>query len=147
MNILRNISLIACLLLILTITSCSLSSEMNKEISGKYASSSENNYDYFKDTIEVKLTDDGKFDIQTIANWSAAKKDDPQRPNKNKKAGVWNNYGRGEIEVATLQTSDKTLRVTDPMTGRVKVIAVNLENKTLEETAKDGTKTVYSKIH
>ncbi|MBB2148936.1 hypothetical protein [Pedobacter gandavensis] len=146
MKISRNISVMACLLLILTITSCSSSSEMNKEIAGKYASSSENNYDYFKDTIEVKPTDDGKFDIQTIANWSAAKKDDPQRPNKNKKAGVWNNYGMGEIETATLQASDKTLRITDPMTGTVKVLTVDLEKKTIEEVFKDRTKTIYHKV-
>jgi len=37
---------------------------MKDNIVGKYASSSENKYDYFKDTIEVRATDDGKFDIQ-----------------------------------------------------------------------------------
>lgn len=132
--------------ILLTISSCTSSPNLKAEIIGKYASSSENNYDYFKDTIEVRSTDDGKFDIQTIANWSAAKKDDPQRPNKNKKAGVWNNYGAGEINVATLQESDKTLRITDPMSGTVRVLSIDLEKKTIEETTKDGIKELYHKV-
>lgn len=78
MKILRNISFIVLTLLSLGIASCSSSSQINKEIVGKYASESENEYDHFKDTVEIKLTDDGKFDIQTIANWSAAKQDDPE---------------------------------------------------------------------
>lgn len=119
---------------------------MNDEIVGKYASSSENNYDYFKDTIEVKKTDDGKFDIQQLSNWSAAKEDDPQRPNKNKQAGVWNNYGPGDTEVATLQISDKTLRITDPMAGTVQILTFDPERNTLVQIAKDGSKTTYFKI-
>lgn len=69
-----------------------------------------------------------------------------QRPNKNKKAGVWNNYGAGEVETATLQLSDKTLRITDPMTGTVKILKIDLENKTIEETYKDGSKSLYHKV-
>lgn len=58
------ISIVATLLVVITITSCTSSSNMKDNIVGKYASSSENKYDYFKDTIEVRATDDGKFDIQ-----------------------------------------------------------------------------------
>jgi hypothetical protein len=60
---------------------------MKKDIEGKYASAGENEYDHFKDTLQVKSNDEGKFDMQIVANWSAAKHDDPERPNKNKKAG------------------------------------------------------------
>lgn len=145
MERLKKLKFIGIVMIASIIASCS-SSSLEKEIIGNYTSSSENNYDYFKDTIEVRSTDDGKFDIQQLSNWSAAKKDDPQRPNKNKKAGVWNNYGMGEIQVAILQVSDKTLRITDPMTGTVRVLSINLEKKTIEETAKDGTKIVYYKV-
>lgn len=132
--------------LIISILSCTSSNSMNDEIVGKYASSSENNYDYFKDTIEVTKTDDGKFDIQQLSNWSAAKEDDPQRPNKNKQAGVWNNYGPGDTEVATLQISDKTLRITDPMAGTVRILTFDPERNILVQIAKDGSKTTYFKI-
>lgn len=141
----KNLLNLSALLLIIAF-SCTNSSNIENEIVGKYASSGENNYDYFKDTIEVRSTDDGKFDIQQISNWSAAKKDDPQRPNKNKRAGVWNNYGAGETEVATLQKSDNTLRITDPMTGTVHVLVVDLQKKTITEISKDGDRAVYNKI-
>jgi len=77
------------------------SEEIGKKIAGKYTSESENNYDHFKDTLEIKPTDDGKFDITTLARWSAAKKDDHQRP-VNKVAGVWNKHGQGKTRVAEL---------------------------------------------
>jgi len=32
------------------------------------------------------------------------------------------------------------------MTGTVRVLSINLEKKTIEETAKDGVKNVYHKI-
>lgn len=101
------------LLLIVILFACS-SSDMKNKLTGKYYSVSENEFDNFKDTIEIRPTDDGKFDIQRLANWSAAKEDDPTRPNKNKKAGEWVNYGPGKIQVATFQTSDNTLRIADP---------------------------------
>ncbi len=66
METLKNIGLIACLQLMTCLISCSSSSE--NQIAGKYASQSENNYDHFKDTIEVRPTDDGKFDIQRLSN-------------------------------------------------------------------------------
>ncbi len=128
------------------IYSCSSSADIKGDICGKYASTSENNYDYFRDTLQIKPNDDGKFDIQTIAIWSAAKQDDPERPNKNKKAGVWNNYGAGEIEVATLKVSDTTLRITEPMTGRVRIFKINTDQKTITQISADGAKTIYSKI-
>lgn len=136
------IAIVACLI----ITSCTSSSNPGKEIVGKYHSKGENNFYYFKDTIEVRSTDDGKFDIQTLSNWSTAKTDDPQRPSKNKIAGVWNNYGPGDIEVAVLQESDHTLRITEPMTGTVKILVFDPEKKTITQTSKDGEKTVYHRI-
>lgn len=136
------IAIIACLIT----ASCTSSSNPGKEVVGKYHSKGENNFYYFKDTIEVRSTDDGKFDIQTLSNWSTAKTDDPQRPSKNKIAGVWNNYGPGDTEIAVLQASDHTLRITEPMTGRVKILVFDPEKKTITQTSKDGEKTVYHKI-
>lgn len=146
MERLKKIGLPGFLLMTLAISSCSSSSSLNREITGKYASFSENEYDYFKDTIEVKQTDDGNFDIRQLSNWSAAKEDDPERPNKNKKKGVWNNYGQGSINTATLQVSDKTLRITDPMTGAVRIWTFDLKKMTLIQMAKDGSTTTYFKI-
>jgi len=142
----RNAILFTSAILATLISSCSPSSNIKDNIVGKYASTSENNYDSFKDTIEVRSTDEGKFDIQTIANWSAAKKDDPQRPNKNKKAGVWNNYGPGKVDEATLQVSDTTLRITEPMTGNVRILNIDLDKKTISELLGDGTKAIYHKV-
>ncbi|MFW0717387.1 hypothetical protein [Pedobacter sp. N23S346] len=132
--------------LTLIVSACSSSGRLKEDISGKYASTGENEYDYFKDTMEVKSTDEGKFDIQVIATWSAAKRDDPERPNKNKKAGLWNNYGADEIEVATLQASDTTLRITEPMTGKVRIFKVDTDKKTITQISADGTRHVYTKI-
>jgi len=142
----RNAILFNSAILAILISSCSPSSNIKDNIVGKYASTSENNYDYFKDTIEIKSTDDGNFEIQTIANWSAAKKDDPQRPNKNKKAGIWNNYGPGKVSVAALQISDTTLRITEPITGNVRILYINLHTKTIFEPLGDGDKSIYHKI-
>lgn len=132
---------------LITALSCTNSNDISKDIVGKYASTGENEYDHFKDTIEVKQADDGKFDIQKIADWSAAKEDDPTRPNKNKKAGEWNNKGIGKIEVATLQMSDKTLRITDPMFGTVRVFMIDLKNHSLERQNEDGTRKIYRKVN
>ncbi|MEJ2901675.1 hypothetical protein WAE58_04540 [Pedobacter panaciterrae] len=142
----KNLPIPIALLLTFLISACSSSGSLKDDISGKYTSAGENEYDYFKDTLEVKPNDDGKYDIQRIAIWSAAKKDDPERPNKNKKAGVWNNYGADEVEVASLQISDTTLRITEPMTGRVRIFEVNTDNKTITRVSADGDKKVYTKI-
>lgn len=146
MKTLKKTPYLSSLFLFLFISACSSSGKLKDDVSGKYTSKGENNYDYFKDTLEVKPSDDGKFDIQTIAIWSAAKQDDPERPNKNKKAGVWNNYGAGDIEVATLQASDTTLRITDPTTGQVRIYKVNTDQKTITRISSDGTKKSYTKI-
>lgn len=146
MKRLENICIAVATIACLTITSCTSSSNFSKEVVGKYHSKGENNFYYFKDTIEVRPTDDGKFDVQTLSNWSTAKTDDPHRPSKNKIAGVWNNYGPGDIGVAALQESDHTLRITEPMTGRVKILIFDPEKKTITQTSKDGEKTVYYKI-
>lgn len=147
MRTLKSTTILNAITLILFISACSSSGQLKGDISGKYASKGENNYDYFKDTIEVKSTDEGKFDIQVIATWSAAKKDDPERPNKNKKAGLWNNYGAGDVEVATLQVSDTTLRITEPMTGKVRIFKVDTDKKTITQISADGTTDVYTKIN
>lgn len=145
METLRNLFITVGLLLIFSMTYCSSSSKTIKDIAGRYAFEGENEFDYFKDTIEIRPTDDGKFDVQTIANWSAAKKDDPERP-VNKKAGVWTNYGAGKIKVATLQVSDMTLRITDPLSGEVRIMTINRYKKSIEITSKNGTKRVYHKV-
>jgi hypothetical protein len=146
MKTFKNLLFLSTLLLIFLFFACSSSGSLKDDISGKYASIGENEYDYFKDTLEVKPNDDGKFDIQKIAIWSAAKKDDPERPNKNKKAGVWNSYGADEVEVAALQISDTSLRITEPMTGRVRIFKVDPDKKTITRILADGDKKVYSKI-
>ncbi|RAJ28107.1 hypothetical protein LY11_03427 [Pedobacter cryoconitis] len=146
MKTLKKTPLLNYLFLLLFISACSSSGKLKDDISGKYASTGENNYDYFKDTMQVKSNDHGKFDIQIIAIWSAAKQDDPERPNKNKKAGVWNDYGSGDLEVATLQASDTTLRITEPMTGQVRIFKVNTDQKTIIQISADGTKKTYTKI-
>ncbi|SEK23348.1 hypothetical protein [Parapedobacter koreensis] len=121
-------------------------SDLTQEVVGKYASESENEFDHFRDTLEIKPTDDGRLDVTIIARWSAAKKDDPQRPNKNKVAGVWNDYGKGRTQVAELQASDTTLRITEPMDGSVTVIPVSLDEGTLSWPLNDGTEKTYNKI-
>jgi len=139
-----NILFLSCL--IPFVYACSTSGGVKDDIAGKYASTGENEYDLYKDTMEVKANDDEKFDVQIIATWSAAKKDDPERPNKNKKAGVWNNYGSDPVEVATFQASDTTLRIAEPVTGKIKIFNVNTEKKTITQTLPDGSKNVYTKI-
>lgn len=146
MKTFKDLLVLSALLLTLLISACSSSGSLKDDISGKYASAGENEFDYFKDTLEVKPNDEGKFDVQTIANWSAAKTDDPERPNKNKKAGIWNSYGADEVEVATLQLRDTSLRITEPMTGRVRIFKVNLDKKTITRISTDGDKKVYTKI-
>jgi hypothetical protein len=146
MKTFKNLLFLSTLLLIFLFFACSSSGSLKDDIAGKYASIGENEYDYFKDTLEVKPNDDGKFDIQKIAIWSAAKKDDPERPNKNKKAGVWNSYGADEVEVAALQISDTSLRITEPMTGRVRIFKVDPDKKTITRILADGNKKVYAKI-
>jgi hypothetical protein len=126
--------------------SCSSSEGIKNQIIGKYASSSENEYDNFKDTLEIRLLDDGRYDVQRIANWSAAKSDDPERPNKNKKAGVWNNYGSDRPEVASFQSSDTTLRITQPVTGEVDILFFKSEGKILERKYTNGEKTIYHRV-
>lgn len=127
-------------------TACSSSEELKKSLVGKYASEGEDEYDNFRDTLEIKLRDNGHFDVQTIAHWSAAKTDDPMRQDKNKKAGEWNSYGPERTEVAMLQVSDTTFRITDPLTGEVKRIFVRSQGKTLERTLRGGKKKIYYKV-
>lgn len=73
------------------------------------------------------------------------KKDNPESP-VNQKAGVWNNHGAKDIRTATLQTSDMTLRITDPFSGEVKIMTIDEKNKTIEITSKKGAKFIYRKV-
>lgn len=146
MRVFRNIGILVGLLICVSFLSCTSSEELKKSLVGKYASEGEDEYDNFRDTLEIRLLDKGNFNIQTIARWSAAKKDDPMRPNKNKKAGEWNSYGPDRTEVASLQVSDTTLRITDPLTGEVKRIFVKSEGKTLEKLSRSGKKKIYHKV-
>lgn len=124
--------------------SCYPSKISENLITGKYSSTGENEYYQYKDTIEIRATDDGKFDIQTLSYWSTPKKDDPELPKK--KAGVWTNYGVGKIEVATFQDSDYTLRITEPVSGSVKSMKLDPERKTIEKQTKYGGVVIYHKI-
>ena len=135
-------SLVICVFLM----ACSSSEELKKSLVGKYATEGEDEYDSFRDTLEVRLKDNSHFDLQTIAHWSAAKIDNPLRPNKNKKAGEWNSYGPERTEVAMLQVSDTTFRITDPLTGEVKRIYVKSHGKSLERTGRGGVKKIYHKV-
>ncbi|CAM4221966.1 hypothetical protein SAMN06265348_107291 [Pedobacter westerhofensis] len=146
MRVFRNIGLYSGLLVCLCYAACSSPEGLKKSLVGKYASEGEDEYDNFRDTLEIRLLDNGNFDVQTIAHWSAAKMDNPLRPNENKKAGEWHSYGQDRTEVATLQASDTTLRITDPLTGQVKRIFVKSQGKTLEKTSRSGVKKVYHKV-
>jgi len=129
------------------LSSCSSSSknDIAKNIVGKYATEGEDTYDYFKDTLEVRALENGKFDVASIANWSSAKKSDPQRP-FNKVAGVWNNHGPGKTLVAELQALDTTLRITEPVTGEVTILHVDLDKGTLKWPSKGDGESVYTKV-
>ncbi|GGC42704.1 hypothetical protein GCM10011386_38670 [Parapedobacter defluvii] len=121
-------------------------SDLTQKVAGVYASESENEFDYFKDTLEIKATDDGRMDIMFLARWSSAKKDDPQRP-VNKVAGVWNNHGKGKTLIADLQASDTTLRIAAPMDESVTIVPVDLENGSLSWPHQDGTEEIFVKIN
>ncbi|MCX2479665.1 hypothetical protein OQY15_11260 [Pedobacter sp. MC2016-15] len=146
MKALGNKGIYASLVMCVLFAACTSSEELKKSLVGKYASEGEDEYDSFRDTLEIKLRDNGHFDVQTIAHWSAAKMDNPLRPNKNKVAGDWNNYGPEGVEVAMLQTSDTTLRITDPLTNEVKRIFVKSQGKTLERTVRGGVRKIYHKV-
>lgn len=143
-----NIKTLSCtslsLILMYACTSGNNGADLQKEVIGLYASESENTFDYFKDTLEIKANQDGKLDVTIIANWSSAKEDDPQRPT-NKVAGEWNNHGKGETLVGELQASDTTIRIAHPMYNTVDILKVDLEVGTLEYPTKDGA-VVYQKV-
>lgn len=120
-------------------------SELTQQVLGKYASETENEFDYFRYTLEIKSTDDGKLDIIFLARWSAAKEDDPQRP-VNKVAGVWNNHGKGKTLVGELQASDTTLRISEPLDGSVTIIPVSLDDGTISWPQTDGETETFVKI-
>ncbi len=143
-----NIKTLSCtslsLILMYACTSGNNGADLQKKITGLYASESENTFDYFKDTLEIKANQDGKLDVTIIANWSSAKEDDPQRPT-NKVAGEWNNHGKGETLVGELQANDTTIRIAHPMYNTVDILKVDLEAGTLEYPTKDGA-VVYQKV-
>lgn len=134
------------LFLIYTLISCSASSKKSDQLLGKYSSVGESDYYKTIDTIEIRATDDGKFDIQTLSYWSTPKTDDPEVIGKGKKAGVWTNYGQKEVEVATFQESDNTLRVPVPMSSAVTIIKVDFHKQTIQKETKYGGTVIYHKI-
>ena len=144
----RKIRTLSCtslsLILMYACTSGNNGADLQKKVTGLYASESENTFDYFKDTLEIKANQDGKLDVTIIANWSSAKEDDPQRP-KNKVAGEWNSYGKGDTKVGELQTSDTTIRIAHPMYNTVDILKIDLNAGTLEYPKKDGA-VVYQKV-
>lgn len=145
MKVFRNMSIAGGILIFLCLVSCTSTDNSRKKLAGKYAAAGESGADQYKDTLEVRLLSNGNFEVQTIAHWSAAKKDDSTRTDANKKAGVWNSYGPDRSEVAFLQSGDTTLRITDQLTGEVKRIAIRSQGKTLERTYRGGVKKVYHK--
>lgn len=50
------------------------------------------------------------------------------------------------MEVATFQASDSTLRITEPVTGKVRIFKVNTQQKTITKALLDGSKKIYNKI-
>ncbi|MFD2965397.1 MULTISPECIES: hypothetical protein [Olivibacter] len=119
--------------------------DLKDQLIGKYASQSESTFDYYKDTVEIKSTDDGKFDVQVVAHWSNAKKDDPKRP-VNKVAGIWNKGKPGSILVADFQTGDTTLRIVGQLRGGVKILKFNLDKGVMEWPKDDGETLIYTKV-
>jgi hypothetical protein len=146
MKSLVNNGISICLVICVFFATCTSSEQLKKSLVGKYASEGEDEYDTFRDTLEVRLKDNGHFDLQTIAHWSAAKLDNPLRPNKNRKAGECNSYGPERTEVAMLQINDTTFRITDPLTGEVKRIYVKSKGKTLERNVRGGVKKIYHRV-
>ncbi|MGJ1318724.1 hypothetical protein ACR776_09175 [Sphingobacterium spiritivorum] len=143
-----NVKTLSCatlsLIFLYACTSGNNEADLQEKVTGLYASERENSFDYFKDTLEIKTNQDGNLDITIIANWSSAKEDDPKRP-KNKVAGEWNNYGKGETSVGELQSSDTTIRIAHPMYNTVDVLKVDLEAGTLEYPTRDGA-IIYQKV-
>jgi hypothetical protein len=133
-------------MLLIALCSCSgKGKRLEEKIIGRYFSVSENEYDHFKDTMEIRRTDDGKYDVTQIANWSSAKKSDPTRPNRNKVAGEWINYGKGDTFTGSFQMSDTTLRITDPMSGSVEIIRFDVDEGLMYYPVRNSFET-YTKI-
>lgn len=64
-----------------------------------------------------------------------------------KVAGIWNDGGKGRTYVADLQVSDTTLRITDPLSGNVVSIPVDVENGTFEwNNSHADEPPVYTKV-
>ncbi|MEH6306822.1 hypothetical protein RYH73_14300 [Olivibacter sp. CPCC 100613] len=148
MKVYKNFKWIALLSVSSFMFSCSSptgKTDLQDQLTGKYASQSESTFDYYKDTVEIKSTDDGKFDVQVIAHWSNAKKDDPKRP-VNKVAGVWNKGKLGSILVADFQTGDTTLRIVGQLRGGVKILKFNLDKRVMEWPKDDGETLIYTKV-
>lgn len=133
---------------VLTMISCSspsANSDAKNQIAGKYASQSETTFDYYKDTLEIKPSNDGKFEVTVLARWTSAKKDDPNRP-VNKVAGVWNKGKQAPTLTADFQGSDTTLRITDPFSSKVTILFFDLDKGIMTWPNKDGEKQIYTKI-
>lgn len=149
MKVSKSFYLISILAVTSTTSSCSPSgngSDVKDRIAGKYASQTESTFDYYRDTLEIRPTDDGKFDVQIIAHWSNAKEDDPNRPS-NKVAGVWNKGNVGSTLVADFQASDTTLRIVEQLTGGVEILSFNDDKGTIQWPSDDGEVEIYTKVN
>lgn len=133
-----------CLLALTACSSASNESGLKEKITGRYALQTENEFDYIRDTIEIKANDQGKFDV-VQSRWSSAKKDDPARP-VNKVAGQWNNNSGSKILVADLQKSDTTLRITEQITGRLNIISFDFSQDKLINRSVKGEEKIYEKL-
>lgn len=139
-----SMALFSGLALIISCSSGTGSGNLEQQITGTYAAQSENEFDLIKDTIEIKRNDQGKYDV-VQTRWSSAKQDDPQRP-VNKIAGQWNNNSGSKTLVAEFQKSDTTLRITEQITGRLKVISFDLANGKLINHSLKGTESIYERV-
>lgn len=144
-NNFRNTALISIVFTAISCSSPTGNSDLKNRIAGRYASQTESTFDYYRDTLEIRPTDDGKFDVQIIAHWSSAKKDDPNRPS-NKVAGVWNKGNVGSTLVADFQASDTTLRIVEQLTGGVEILSFDDDKGTIQWPSDDGEVEVYTKI-
>jgi hypothetical protein len=123
--------------------SSSKTDDLKELIVGKYVLQDENEFDHIRDTLEIKPNDQATFDIIRI-RWTSAKKDDPNRP-VNKIAGQWGSGGPKTV-VGTLQTSDTTIRIPEPITGRLRIISFNFATNTLKDLSFSGSESIYHKI-
>lgn len=103
----------------------------------------EHEFDFIRDTLDIRFNDRGMADI-TRHRWTSAKKDDPHRP-VNKVAGQWGSQGAVTV-VGEFQASDTTIRVQEPLTGRLRILSFDFDKNILKDVSFKGTERLYKKI-